>query len=277
LDASWKYLDQAHELAAENRYESFQADSLMQMGEVRRCQGNEEEARELLNEALVRSAQMGLLVTQAFAQSALGAVEYQQERWLEAEATLELAQELFERCDHAEGLALNARRRATVTRQAGVVSDRDNLSVVERLIRSAFQRYTHLRSPAGIAACQIERGRLQMLRCDGQRSVGAVKNLKLLLQNFHQRDLLERDLWVPRVLDAFARETNDDVLAADAERVRLSAEQRLADRVAQGAREHAGTTEEPDPPHDEDHCVLVAEMGSETLRDASSHEHALAA
>ena len=277
LDEAWTCLDKAYALADDNQFERFQADSLMQMGEVRRCQGNAEEARQLLNEALARSDRMDLLVTQAFAQSALGAVEYQLQRWPDAEAALGAAQKLFESCDHAEGLALNARRRATVARQAAAAAVKQtDLRGVERLIRSAFERYKHLRSPAGIAACEIERGRLQMMRSDGKRSPGAVKKLKILLENYHLRGLLEQDLWVPRVLNAFAHEIDDEGLSIQAEQVRLSAAQRLADRVAQGMRQIPERVGGALGAGDEEEGVLVAEMGGETQRDPAALEVALA-
>lgn len=275
LDEAWDCLTHAYELAEKNQFERFQADSLMQMGEVRRCQGNLTEAQQLLGEASSRSERMTLLVTQAFAQSALGAVEYQQEQWPAAEAALRCAQEIFESCDHAEGLALNARRRATATRQAAAAAKRRDLREVERLIRSAFERYKRLSSPAGIAACEIERGRVQMIRSDGKRSPGAVKKLKALLANYHLRGLLEQDLWVPRVLDAFAREIDDEDLTIKVEQVRLSAAQRLEDRVAQGVRQIPELTG-GSRGDEEEGVVLLAEMGGETQRD-QAHEGALAA
>lgn len=77
-------LDHAYRLAEDNCFERARADTLMQIGEVRRCLGDLDEAREFLNEALERADGMRLLVTQAFAQSTLGAVEFQKQEYAEA-------------------------------------------------------------------------------------------------------------------------------------------------------------------------------------------------
>ena len=74
FDGAWIWLNEANALAAEHSFEPFRADAQMQLGEVLRCRGETEEARARLEESLARAENMGLSITQAFAQSALGAV-----------------------------------------------------------------------------------------------------------------------------------------------------------------------------------------------------------
>ena len=205
FDGAWGYLVKAHTLAETNGFERFQADALLQLGEVRRCQGKLEIAGELLDEALERAAHMGLMVIQGFAQSARGAVYYQLRDIDKATTTLGQAHGLFGACDHDEGLALNTRRRATVARKASAQSSTATVEGRD-FIDFARERYVQLRSPAGIAACDIERGRLE-LRRDGK--VTAMESLTLLLDDPDQTHLLERDPWVPRVLHEFAKEADD--------------------------------------------------------------------
>lgn len=206
FDGAWVYLDGAHRLATENSFERFQADSLMQMGEVRRCQGEVEEAREMLDESLQRAEHMQFTVTQAFAQSARGAVECQRYRFPDAEKAFLKAHTLFILCDHPEGLALNARRRATAARRT--LGDSGDRSKATHLVVDALERYTTLRSPAGMASCEIENGRLQIMQTGHAR--GVVQTLVGRLDDPWQRDLLEHDPWVPRVLCVFAEETRED-------------------------------------------------------------------
>jgi tetratricopeptide (TPR) repeat protein len=205
FDGAWGYLEKAHTLAETNGFERFQADALLQLGEVRRCQGKLEIAGELLDEALERAAYMGLMVIQGFAQSARGAVYYQLRDIDKATTTLGQAHGLFGACDHCEGLALNTRRRATVARRTSAQSATVTVDVRD-FIAFARERYVQLRSPAGIAACDIELGRLELHYDD---KVNVMKSLTLLLDDPDQAHLLERDPWVPRVLHEFATEADE--------------------------------------------------------------------
>jgi len=265
FDEAWACLDEAYRLADANAFERARADSLMQMGEVRRCQGDVKEARMLLNEALGQADRLELLVTKAFAQSAMGAVEYQEERFADAFASLALAQKMFSRCKHVEGVALNGRRQATVARRlAGMKAGPTQRSVAD-LIAFAYRRYTNLNSPAGVAACEIEQGRLQMIRRHGHVSE-TIEKLKALLQANRQREILELDPWVPHVLNDFAREAEDDALVTQANEVLESAGKRLADRAAQGVERLTGVVDWGKLEDDGEGNALAAEMGSETRR-----------
>ena len=265
FDEAWACLDEAYRLADANAFERARADSLMQMGEVRRCQGDVEEARMLLNDALGQADRLKLLVTKAFAQSAMGAVEYQEERFADAYASLALAQKMFTRCKHVEGVALNARRQATVARRlAGMKAGQSQRSVAD-LIAFAYKRYANLNSPAGIAACEVEQGRLQMIRRRGR--VGEViEKLKSLLHTNRQREILELDPWVPHVLDDFAREADDETLAAQTSKVLETAGERLADRAAQGVERLTGVVDWGRLEEDGEANALAAEMGGEARR-----------
>ncbi len=256
FDMAWVALQGARDLASQNAYERFQADSIMQMGEVRRCQGELAEARELLDEATERARRMDMLLTEAFARSALGAVEYDEQRLDEALATLDCAQELFERCGHAEGLALNERRRGYVAGRLHRVNQADE-STVQRLIMRARVQYEQLRSPAGITACDVEIGRLELVRTG--RASHVVAQISGRLGDTRQRNLIELDPWVPRILADFAEDAQDEALHDQARQLLAAAGRRLetvrvraADAIGQ-VREHVGT-----------HRAGASEMGGET-------------
>jgi DNA-binding MarR family transcriptional regulator len=227
FDDAWRNLSAAHALACTHEFERFKADLLTQMGEVRRCQGQVDEARELLGEALERAARMDLLVAQAFAQSALGAVEYQERRMGEAQAALTQAHSLFEACGRREGLALKARRQAIVARHLADVSRRNQIGGVRKLIRSALERYQQLGSPAGMMACEIESARLSIMSHSDPS--GAITRLIRQLDDTQQCNLLELDPWVPTVLAVFAEEAGDERLREPAQGLLARAEQRLTE------------------------------------------------
>jgi len=203
---AWLYLEDSHRLAAEHGFERFQADSLMQMGEVRRCQGQLDEALELLTESRERAKNLKFTVTQAFALSALGAVHYQCRDLQRSADAFEQAQRLFERNKHPEGAALNARRHATVARRlAHMDADR---RAVAGLVADAFRRYSAIRCPAGVAAAEIEAGYLKITGRGDPNDVAA--RLSTLLAEPRQRVLIEYDFCVPRVLYSFAGHIDDE-------------------------------------------------------------------
>jgi tetratricopeptide (TPR) repeat protein len=231
FDDAWLRLGEAYDLARAHSFERFQADSLMQMGDVLRCRGEFAQARSLLDEARELSERMNLVVTQAFAQSALGAVAFEEQRFSEAQAALRSADELFEACRHSEGHALNDRRRASVERHLEATARRSQLKVSRRFALRALERYQQLHSPAGMAACEIEDGRLEMMR--GGRVDQRVASLVERLEDTHQRNLLELDPWVPKVFLRFAEEVQDADLAERAQHLVAASERRLADWASQ--------------------------------------------
>jgi len=266
-DEAWVYLKDAHEIAMERGYERFQADSLMQMGEVRRCTGKLEEASELLKEAHDRAEYMHFTVTQAFALSAVGALRYQRHDLEEADQTLLGAQRLFLESTHVEGSALNARRWATVARRRAMTrpGERERAAA---LIADAFAFYSQLRCPAGLVASEVEQGQLQILR-DGQ-ATEVVGMLIDRLDDPDQRDLLEHDPWVPRVLASFALEVQGEEgeLTQRAHRL-IDAAQRRARQAKKTIRETVQAigaaayrfTEHPTPAFT---ASAIDEMGGET-------------
>lgn len=199
FDGASQELTQAHELAVSGAFERFQADALLQLGEVRRCQGQVEVAGMMLEEALERARHMNLTVIQAFAVSARGAVYFQQREPEKALDAMLSAHSLFDTCEHPEGLALNARRQAIVLRVKYPTGGAGR--TVNRLLDFALRRYHRLRSPAGIAACEIERGRLELRRAG--HATSAIRSLNKRLSDPDQHALLVRDPWVPSVLHDF--------------------------------------------------------------------------
>jgi DNA-binding MarR family transcriptional regulator len=264
-------LDRAHRIADENSFERARADTLMQMGEVRRCLGDFDEARGLLSKALEKAAEMRLVVTEAFAQSALGAVEFQEGRLPEAAGYLEQAGGMFRACKHVEGMALNTRRQAAVARRIAEESTKPSYVAIERLIESAYETYEDLQSPAGIAACSIEEGRVRMLR-KGGRVQPVVARLNALLASRSKCEILELDPWVPPLLHRFAVDVEDDALVKQSEHVMHEAQDLLAERGAQSVERIATVMEGIEPEEEIEIDASAAEMGGEARRDPSAFD-----
>jgi hypothetical protein len=182
---------------------------------------------------------MQLVVTQAFAESALGAVAFEEGKFGDAQSALQVADELFSVCRHGEGHALNDRRRAAVERHLAAETRRSELNMALRFAVRSLDRYQKQRSPAGMAACEIEQGRLEMM--DGGRRIDrSVKRLMARLEDTQQRNLLELDPWVPKVLVRFAEEVEDAGLVEHAKRLVLDGERRLVDWANRGAERTTG-------------------------------------
>jgi DNA-binding MarR family transcriptional regulator len=229
FDQAWLRLHEAHALAEEHSYERFLADSLMQMGEVCRCRGELSEARTILHESVERARRMQLTAVEAFARSALGAVAYEEASLGEAADALRVADALFRACDHREGLALNQRRQAVVERTAAAAARADHLEPAKDFVNQALQAYRALRSPAGIAACEIETGRVRLI--GREHPSDAVGSLVRRLEDTRQRNFLELDPWFPNSLCAFASEVEDEDLSNQASQLFTAAERRRAERT----------------------------------------------
>jgi DNA-binding MarR family transcriptional regulator len=267
---AWVYLEDSHALAAEHGFERFQADSLMQMGEVHRCQGRLEDALELLSESEQRARNLSFTVTQGFALSALGAVHYQRHDLQRSVAALQAAQRLFTANKHPEGAALNARRHATVARgMARLESERRE---VAELAADACRRYWAIGCPAGVAAAEIEHGYLRLTGRGDPAEIAA--RLTKHLADPRQRDLIEYDACVPRVLHSFAVRVDDDGTLKARVAELLEAGQRRAQEARAAIREtiasigaHAGRLGPAPPPPSE--LAAVDEMGGESRHFAT--------
>jgi tetratricopeptide (TPR) repeat protein len=263
FDAAHECLGEALKLAEAHSFERFQANALMQLGEVMRCRGELPAARSALEESCERAERLGLGVTSAFARSALGAVAFDEHRFAEAQRSLGEAQSIFAGHRHMTGLALNIRRHAAATRC--LLSEEKEVEVeqVDHLLGQALQRYTALKSPAGVVSCQIEQGRLGLL-CDRDTSMTVTALIDLLDNRTPERNMLVLDPWVPRVLDAFAGETGHEGLIERARDCVQRADRRLRDgalRVA-GAMHRGQKPPEPQP--------RVDEMGGETRQQSDA-------
>jgi DNA-binding MarR family transcriptional regulator len=284
FEGAWERLSQAQELAKENSFERFQADSLMQLGEVLRCRGEMEEARGALEESRERSVRMGLGVTQAFAHSALGAVAFHRRELQPAQLELQRAEEGFHLYEHRKGLALNARRRAAVARLLSREEGTGDLKRVDELVRRALEYYQALHSPAGETACLVESGRLRIMR-DREAPETVEALLKMLGSRTPERDLLELDPWVPRVIESFARETEDRSLIQRARDFIVEADRNLGELARKSLRRAAaivgrgGEDGEDDrrPHHSTDFGSLPPwEMGGEARQELDAVEPSLA-
>lgn len=284
FEGAWEQLSEAQELAKANSFERFQADSLMQLGEVLRCRGRMDEAREALEEARERSVRMGLGVTQAFAHSALGAVAFHRRELQEAQLELRRAEEGFSLYSHRKGLALNSRRRAAVARLLSHEEGTADLQQVEHLVDRASEYYRALHSPAGLTACLIEHGRLRIMR--DQEDPETVETLLGMLDNrTPERDLLELDPWVPRVLESFALETENRSLIRRAQDFIVEADRNLGELTRKSLRRVAAIVGRRETSDDgaalaggsSDYGGLAPwEMGGESRQDLDALEPAVA-
>ncbi len=214
---AWTHLAQALALAQEHTFERFQADTLLQMGDVQRCMGHIEPARFLLSEALAQANRMDIALMQAFALSSLGACAYQDDEYDLARAELNRAQTLFKACAHREGLALNTRRQAVVKYRLWDEAGVSALKTLKRAVGSAHKQYEDLRSPAGAAACDIQLGRVCLII--GVQPEQPIARLKDRLDDPRQRDLIELDPWVPSYLLEFSGLAGDKALRSSAKNV----------------------------------------------------------
>jgi DNA-binding MarR family transcriptional regulator len=276
---SWTCLSRAHDLAVERNFERARSETLMQMGEVCRCQGEVDEARVHLTESVELARHMELDVTEAFAFSALGAVEFQTHDLGGAQKLLTDAQGIFEACEHNQGRALNARRQAAVARRIAGESSNPNYAVIERWIDWAIKEYIEMRSPAGFAACQIEKGAVQLMRKSG--NVGPVaRALSELLgddQDDQRRKTIQLDPWVPLLLKNFAHQSREKEAVPEsfvrlADSVYNGASSRRSKDAARGLHFVSAVMEDFQLEDEDESDPLVAEMGSETRRQLTDSE-----
>ena len=217
-------LSHARRLAADNRYERMATDALAQMGEVHRCRGETDEAIEYLREASERAQGLSMKVTEAFAESALGAALWDLDDYDQAMQHLNASHELFAQAGHAEGMALNLRRRAVV--QSYSSNALEHTSAGEQLNR-ALDDYERMESPAGMVACVIGLGRVTST--SRGKAALVTRLVRWLGEGTWTRRLTEMDPWVPRMLAAFASETDDDRLAALSVAVLRGSDRRLTE------------------------------------------------
>jgi hypothetical protein len=206
-------------------------------------------------------------VARAFATSGLAAVSFQENDLEQARTTLRSAQRAFGLCRHKEGIALNARRQATVARHLSSEGIAPDELEVKRLIRLAQKNYRSLGSPAGVAACEVERGWMRRRSPDCDDLDEILDQLDRLLKE--ERGTLERDAWVPRALDNFAREVGRRPLAKEAHDVCFQAERHLEEQGEAGVQRISdvdgdfGEHDEGEPSAD------VIEMGGESRRKSA--------
>lgn len=217
---------EAQAMAASHGFARFEVDALLQVGDVLRCMGDIDRARELLSEALVRSKELDRPVTMAFAKSALGAAAFQSGDYDAARRSLLVAQELFKACNHKEGRALNARRSVAVAlRRQHSHSD---FQVLHNLIARATELYGELGSPPGAAACHIEHARLHMRVKGNSEAFAPIDAIKKILKRNY--DVLKKDLWLPSMLSSFAEEVADPDLDGEAKHLLADAPNKSGSR-----------------------------------------------
>lgn len=268
FDVAWTCLQHAQALATKGGHplERAAAYCLVQMGEVRRCQGRTDEARALLGDGLERADRLGLQDARAFAMSGMAAAEFQDDELEIAKTLLEDAQQVFDRARHLEGTALNARRQATVARRlsdAGIAPDE---AEVKRLILLAEETYLALNSPAGVAACEIERGWMRAIspKCGDLEEI--VGRLVRILEKTDERLTLQRDPWVPKVLHQFSKKIGDESLQKAAKSVAQLARLKVEEEGEEGMRSLAAVADGLAQDREEKLGTEVVEMGGEARR-----------
>jgi MarR family transcriptional regulator, organic hydroperoxide resistance regulator len=239
-----EHLKNAYDLAQEERFAAFAADALMQLGEVHRSQGDLETAADMLSEAHQHASVLELPLTQAFAQSALAAVDHVRGREGDVTSGLTEAHQLFDSRGHRDGVALNLRRRAVVARQSG-----GDLQAAGAFLAEARALYLQMRSPAGVVACDVEAGHLAIAR-DEDRTSTAVRLMRHLAQPTF-RHMLALDPWVPPLVLELAGEL-------DLPELRNRAED-LVEQNARTLREHQQECQDGDgePPVEADETMLL--------------------
>jgi DNA-binding MarR family transcriptional regulator len=270
FDEAWSCLRHAHGIADGSAFERARSNCLMQMGDVRRCQGKTAEAKEMLEEAFRLAGSMDLLLTQAFARSAIGAAEFQEGDHEGARSTLEAAQELFARAEHPEGIALNARRQATVARYLSGQGIKPDTPTMKALIRTAQETYEAVGSPTGVAACEVERGWLRLLSPSCGKVEPVVRRLTKMLAQMrespHQELVLLLDAWLPTVLNDFAKQVDKD-LASETEDVYESARRKLAGSGELSLETINEVGDRIRTKHETQGSAHVIEMGGESRRE----------
>lgn len=264
---AWQRLNQARVVARDGGYRRFEADTTMQMGEVRRCQGKLADARALLEEALRLADELQLVVTSAFARSALGAVEYQAGDIAASGMAIDRAQELFEECGHQAGLALNTFRKAVVQRRmlpAGATK-RHDYQAAERTLADATKRYRDLGSSVGVAACEIEHARLSLIRDDRTAPQQIEQLIEMIDEEGSRRDALPLDPWLPRALESFAKEINSDELEQRAQLLMDEGRRRREEERIRQSTQRATPPATPSEARSEDDEAFA--MGGETRLD----------
>lgn len=267
FDAAWSCLDRAWSLAAapSNSFERAMAYCLVQMGEVRRCQGDTEAARALLGDALARAESLELHVARAFATSAIAATEFQEEDLELSQETLRLAQPIFDNCGHREGTALNERRQVTVARHLSALGTAPDESEVKRLIAAAEATYFDLGSPAGVAACEIERGWMRKISPSCGDLGEVVERLEGMIKNGDERETLELDPWIPGVLRDFSKEVGGS-LERLARNLVSKSNRNLAEKGDQSVQNVSAVAGDLDVTGKTRPTTNVVEMGGESRR-----------
>lgn len=267
FDVAWTCLERASALAGSkgNSFERAMAYCRVQMGEVRRCQSRTDEARELLDEACLRAERLDLDIAKAFATSGIAATEFQDGALDGAQATLRRAQEIFDSRAHTEGMALNARRQGTVARHLSAEGIAPREREIKSLIARAERCYMSLASPAGVAACEIERGWMRTIspECGDVRQI--VDRLNRMLADDDQREILKADPWVPRVLREFSKEVGGD-LEDKAKRLLTTANDQIKREGEKGLKSVAKVASGLDQIPDGKPKKPVVEMGGESRR-----------
>lgn len=201
-----------------NGFERTAITALQQTGEVRRCIGQFNGARDALDEALERSRHMGLDSTMALASASLAALEFQEGDPEKALFTMKRADEPFMRSGDTQGIGLNARRQATVARHL-LEEGRDGkgwASWIKRLVARAKESYAEMDSPAGMAQCEVEQWRLAAV----SKTFGDRRNIMKRLNQLVERNAVAiyGDFWTSEILAGFERDStiawSDEVQSA---------------------------------------------------------------
>lgn len=204
FDAAREPLEEALERVRERGYQPFEADILAQLGDLDRCTHQLEDAVSQLEEAQSMGDELRRPVTSAFAESALGAVAFADERIDDAIELLQASEDTFTRVGHDAGRALTTYRLATALRDKSPdATDASGRAALD-LYRESLSIYEVMGSPAGAAGCLVGELRLY-LQCDEDPGP-TTRRLQAVMRADRAHSLLLRlDPFVPTLIHDLAR------------------------------------------------------------------------
>jgi tetratricopeptide (TPR) repeat protein len=197
-------LRHADDLAKAGSADRCRADVLLQLGDALRCTGELGAAAQTLSEAAEIARGIGRTRTLGFSLTGLAAVSYVagelDQAWdFATEAEPQLA-------SSPQGRALNARRRAVITRELAASGDPAKWRQSIDFFRQSMAQYRSLRSPAGIAACCVGLGKVYEKQGVPD---AAVDDLIDVASTRAGRLLLPIDPWIPSLMQQWAEESAD--------------------------------------------------------------------
>ena len=257
FDPAISVLDAAVARGADLGFERLRINAMVQLGETCRAAGQVDRAKELLEEAAARSTSPQMRTAHAFASCHLGAVAYMTDDHAIAERRFTEAEHIFSETQDRSGLGLALRRHAALKRKT--IRKKQQVEKLIAILSRARQRYAAAESPAGVAACVVERGRFELAA--GRSLAKEARDMDALLQS--DGAMLALDPWLPALLTELAK----DAVVSD-----VAGAKRLADHGTElmKAAERATAAEH----HDWSWVMGEVHLGDEYLKAQVDYDRA---